>query len=809
MWIGTVRLRQGGPITSLAYSPDGKRLTSTDWHTVAAWDTCTGRSLAFRFLPPQVGCWPVVSPDGALIACRLESGHLGVQEAESGNERCRLPSKKDRILNLAFSRDNRWLVANDDDGNAYLWDVPAKKLFRHWKLPVPGKPLDSRYTFTPDGKTLIQAQRGHIFLWDVPSGKQTFHIETNEEVLWDVAVSPNGELLATRNNAGRIDLWHVKTGRFSHEIAAQPCDCGPVFTGDGKQILCGTDRGEICCWDVEKAKLVRRLKGSAEGYPASLAISPDGKHLASGGHDHAVHLWDLASDEERFPPGKLGGKVTASLLADGKTLVSHCEFSGYLSWGRIDPRLGFWDLAGKTRKLTAFETKDAHAFVLAPDADTTVFAHGPHFGLYFRPTPNKYLRSSLRLCDLATGKELVEVNGLPCQILDLAYSPNGRYLFATAFNAGPNDEDYHTSEVVQVWKKTGRTGLEKVADLPSADFSFVCAPNSQWVGAWSKPGWKFHHCETGKLLRNCPDIPGVVRAASPSGRVLACASDEDRTACVVELATGKTLCKLECRPRYLVRPRFAFSPDGKIVASDLNSAEITLWDAFTGKQMARLQGHRGDICSLCFSPDGRYLITGSADTTILIWDYRRMLSRAPGEAARLTPERLEQLWVDLQSADAERGYRAVAALLGVPEQATELLRKKIPLTAAHDQRRIQAIIADLDSASFEDRTRADAELSDLGPLAESALRLALSKPLGLEKKRRIERILDRVPNTPPPGRWLGVVRALDALELIGSREAQQLLEEWSKGGAEAPQAQEARRSLERLKRRLASETTRK
>src|SRR5262245_27534701 len=72
--IGTVRLRHGNQVASIAFSHDGARIISTDWYSVGIWDRHTGRSLRFHLLGPQYGCWPVVSADGSLIACRLENG---------------------------------------------------------------------------------------------------------------------------------------------------------------------------------------------------------------------------------------------------------------------------------------------------------------------------------------------------------------------------------------------------------------------------------------------------------------------------------------------------------------------------------------------------------------------------------------------------------------------------------------------------------------------------------------------------------------------------------------------------------------
>src|SRR5436309_1724552 len=66
--IGTTRLRHGSHIDSVTFSPDGKKVISSDGWSVGVWDAGTGRELAFRMLREQYRCWPRVSPDGTLIA---------------------------------------------------------------------------------------------------------------------------------------------------------------------------------------------------------------------------------------------------------------------------------------------------------------------------------------------------------------------------------------------------------------------------------------------------------------------------------------------------------------------------------------------------------------------------------------------------------------------------------------------------------------------------------------------------------------------------------------------------------------------
>jgi hypothetical protein len=282
--------------------------------------------------------------------------------------------------------------------------------------------------------------------------------------------------------------------------------------------------------------------------------------------------------------------------------------------------------------------------------------------------------------------------------------------------------------------------------------------------------------------------------------VLACADEDKRIALLVELATGKTICKLDCDPNSLVRAQFAFSPDGRIVASDLNSGTIVLWDVFTGKQVGKLEGHRGRVVSLCFTPDGRFLVSGSSDATVLIWDYRKVLPRSAGKSNDPPLKRFEELWVDLQAGDAERGYAAISALVRSPEAAIALLRKKVTPASEDEQRQIQAWIDDLGKDNETLRTRALSELTNLGTLAEPAIQKALLGRPALETKRHLEKLL-RLAETSAAPAWLATQRALETLELIGTPEVRAVLVELSKGSLASPRTQEAQRTLERLARR--------
>jgi hypothetical protein len=141
-----------------------------------------------------------------------------------------------------------------------------------------------------------------------------------------------------------------------------------------------------------------------------------------------------------------------------------------------------------------------------------------------------------------------------------------------------------------------------------------------------------------------------------------------------------------------------------------------------------------------------------------VWDLVRLVE---------TPAPAESLWADLASRDAARGRAAIESLVAQGGKAVALLR-------APDANQLARWIAELDSDDFDQRQHAEAELARHQEFAVLPLQQALGGKVSLEARRRIQGLLRKHDLGIISPDELRRVRALQALELLGTPEARAL-----------------------------------
>src|SRR5207245_8109520 len=115
--------------------------------------------------------------------------------------------------------------------------------------------------------------------------------------------------------------------------------------------------------------------------------------------------------------------------------------------------------------------------------------------------------------------------------------------------------------------------------------------------------------------------------------------------------------------------------------------QVCIWEVATGRETRRLAGHRGGIDSVAFSQDGKLLVSGSMDTTALVWDAARLLLTTPSRSNSLTGAALESFWSELADADAGRAHRGVWAIARAPRGGGRSWREGVQPVSTDGQAR--------------------------------------------------------------------------------------------------------------------------
>jgi hypothetical protein len=243
----------------------------------------------------------------------------------------------------------------------------------------------------------------------------------------------------------------------------------------------------------------------------------------------------------------------------------------------------------------------------------------------------------------------------------------------------------------------------------------------------------------------------------------------------------------------------AFSPDGRALVTQGPDRSVSTWDVAAGKELGRLQGHEGRINTIAFAPNGKSVASGASDTTILLWDATGLTERLEKPAVvELSAMELESLWGDLAGEDATKACQDLHRLAGAALQTVAFLRERLQPAIRVDPAKLARWIADLEDKKFAVRQEAVTELVKVGEQALPVLRELLQSKPQLETRRRCEELIDRLTSGAMTPAQLRVVRAVEALEQIGTPEARQVLRTLAVGAPGALPTREAQAALGRL-----------
>jgi eukaryotic-like serine/threonine-protein kinase len=551
-----------GVVMRVVFSPDGQRAASASWDgTARVWEVSSGRELL-----KLVHAYPWVygvafHPGGHLIATGCSDGLVRLWDAQTGAQRDEQIAYGDTVFALDFSPDGRWLAYAG--GNSSPWDTSVDSAVRLWDWQSGESRLLGRHqatvptlAFSPDGKRLASGSwDGTVKVWNPETGEATLVLpRVEQETVFAVAFGPDSRQLAVVGGGvrGMARIYDVSVGRLTRELKGHSKMLRAVaFSPDGQRVATGSFDGTAKVWTTEPVPEYMDLRGHDQAVWC-LAFSPGGRLIASGGLDQTARVWDIRE----------GSPV--AVLPVGIAVLS-------LAWNPTGTQL------------------------LTPAAD-----------------------GSAVIWDVTVGKETWRLPSGGHTLLAVGWSPDDRWL-AT----GGKDR------TVTVWDATARRVYQVLEGHTDWIFDLAFSPDGRHLATASGDAtvrlWDF---QAGDCLRRFAGQTARVLcvAFSGDGRLLATGAD-DRVARLYDVRTGDLLQRLEGHRNGV--GSVAFSPDNRRLVTTGSGAfvynamapedRVFIWDVSTGQQVLSFRAHPNIVLTAAFAPDGRCLATGGVANVVRLW----------------------------------------------------------------------------------------------------------------------------------------------------------------------------------------------
>ncbi|UCH59174.1 MAG: PD40 domain-containing protein [Anaerolineales bacterium] len=555
-------LQDDSEIWSVAYSPDGKRITTACWdNTAQVWDADSGQRLFMLTGHTESVNGITYSPDGKLIATASDDGTAKIWDAETGRELFTLSGHDGALHDIVFSPDGRYLGSASDDGTAKIWNVKTGEQV----LTFSGHG-DTVFdiAFSPHGNLVATSGLDeYVRIWDPISGDETLALpfEAGDQ-LRGLAFSPDGTRIAvtsTRFPWGRV--WDASTGEIllngfpGHRDALVDI----AFSSNGDLIATASSDATAKIWDSDTGELLYTLSGHT--LPVTgVAFDPAGTHLATTSWDQTTRLWSIQpTSESLFIPIEAPWSMRISYSPDGKRILADDpEEKSTKVWDASSGK-EFLNLKGQN-------TQISHASY-SPDGKSIAVANDKNLIIY----------------DSGTGKQITPLSGHTSSITSLDFSSDGTRLISGSSNGE-----------LLVWDViNGR----QVLTLQGLTEGFTPIVHYEIFAVAYSPDGKY------------------ILSADTYGQAIIwdASSGEKQNTVIFEEAVGN-----HSFPD--IGFDAAFSPDGRFVVITGGIGTVRIWDVSTGEDVLTLKGHTGAVNSVTFSADGQLIATASVDGTAKVWE---------------------------------------------------------------------------------------------------------------------------------------------------------------------------------------------
>lgn len=666
---------KGDAITDARITSDGKYVVTLEPNVPSCgpivakcgsariWDAQSG-VLVTDLQMPKGASKIDLSSDGKYLVTANDDAVARIWEIPSGKLVSELRGHEKQINDVHFSPDRKRVATVSDDETARVWDSLTGALLH----TIGGtRTLGIKTTkFSPDGSVIAIGSRGDaqtncdgdsaddLFRrLDAIGGLQIVEIPCATQ---HMEFSPDSQFVTVWRDDQSPDIFSLASGNRIAHIKDAPGKINSLaFSPDSKFILTGNLDGTLRIYDALTAANIATLLAHGRGVN-DVKFSPNGKIVISAGADNRARWWlfkgrTISGGNSDFALGRPPESILEPLQdlnghsnhvnsvafgPDGQSILTASDDGTARLWhvsagNVLEGHTDFVKAAAYSPdgKQIATASKDGAARIWDAQTRETLFELRGHTGainrLVFSPDGSRLVTASddktARVWDTGTGKLLLELRGHEGPIVTLAMSPDGKQIATGSKDLSIRLWDTATGE--QIVKTT--LG-ERPIGGDSTPRSLAYSPDGKFIAAANHVRVQVFDSRTGEPAQRLRSTNFLTLVAfSADGQRIFTASGEEgnlqiskNTVQIWNSIDGKKTADL--RGHSAAITGIVPSPDGKFVLTASADKIARVWDANSGKLLHELRGHTDAVSRASFSPDGRFILTASNDKTARLWE---------------------------------------------------------------------------------------------------------------------------------------------------------------------------------------------
>jgi len=638
-------------ISYIAFSPDGRTIAISEGAGKVIVRDLSSRRILFTLDAGERASVVRYSPGGKYVAVGTSRGGV-VFESETGFERMRLPNGT--ITALAFSGDERFLIAGKSSGGAEVWDIEARaKQFDMNAVPTNSDVRlsairdvafseNASQAYAYDGTQLNIAEMSgarvrYALVGNIRgvSAGMTYGVDGGQGDSFVTLWNPISYLAVREFHLGNFDNDYLETITFSRDRRYVMVHVETRDYRDTTRNIYAVVGRRVEYWRIEDGSLVSVMQTPALSPivwdVSAMAISDDGRYGITGGYYGAVSsssVWDLQTGEElrRFE-GHTSPVLAAGFSPSSNSVYTISQDSVRV-WDLGDPRsLAQARLSTIAREIAGMRfSRDQSELFLAYDdlalgrwflgtqlQDTNRrLQTGDQVAVGFSPTEPLALVASVdsvTLWDMNTSEYRYRLPDIAAEdVRAIRFSDDGQFIY---FLERAN---------LWQWNIAARTGSRVTGVNAASRFAIDSLNEFALTASESAIGLTDMIDRTSSL--NFSGYEGDVLAIDLSGgadSVIAGIGEPENAVMIWDARTG--VRRFDLRAHTQPVTAVAFSPDGLLAVSGSLDTALILWDVPTGQVLRTFRGHSAPIREIVFAPDGRTFATRSdnIDDGVLFW----------------------------------------------------------------------------------------------------------------------------------------------------------------------------------------------